>query len=121
METRGVRRRDEHREYMQEWYRRPGNAEKARARSKHWNAISWAKNKALLDTFRADGCRVCGERCSAVLVAHHRDPKLKLFNIGESIRNKVGHARFVAELAKCTCLCHNCHFKFHAGIIELPS
>jgi hypothetical protein len=28
---------------------------------------------------------------------------------------------FIAELAKCICVCENCHRKIHAGVIVLPT
>ena len=69
--------------------------------------------------FRRDGCRLCGEREPLCLAAHHTDPAAKEFNIGEAVANKVGVKRITAELAKCVCLCHNCHAKVHGGIATL--
>lgn len=72
-----------------------------------------------LDDFRSEGCKICGENNKACLIAHHLDPYLKEMNIGDMNRNKVGTPRFKEELAKCICLCANCHMKLHAGELEL--
>ena len=47
------------------------------------------------------------------------DPSSKDFNIGMAQSRKISPARVEAELAKCVCLCMNCHAKVHAGIITL--
>ena len=71
----------------------------------------------VLAAFRANGCRVCGELDACCLVAHHVDPSTKLFTIGRTTR-RVPAVR--AELAKCVCVCHNCHSKIHAGRVTCP-
>src|SRR2546425_4524317 len=51
----------------------------------------------------------CGEWRSECLQFHHRDPKQKEFNVGESIRNGVSLEKLKSEIAKCDVLCANCH------------
>ena len=37
-------------------------------------------------------------------------------NIGNAASHSIGIKRVTAELAKCACLCANCHTKLHAGL-----
>lgn len=74
----------------------------------------------LVGAFRKDGCAACPERDSCCLTAHHVDPAGKDFDIASAMFGKVSIRRLVAELAKCVCLCQNCHAKLHAGRLVLP-
>ena len=80
----------------------------------HYHA---AKNRtrAILSEFRMGGCQACDERDEACLVAHHLDPAVKDAEINRLCAGTGSHARLRKELEKCVCLCHNCHFKLHAG------
>ena len=71
----------------------------------------------LVAKFQEQGCSVCGEKCSACLDAHHIDPDIKDFDIARGIWHKLSIERIKTELAKCVCLCSNCHRKLHAGIV----
>lgn len=107
-------RRLYHREYMREYLRRPGPKKKHAARVAKNNAVYMAVNRAALAVFKKSGCVFCPETDVVCLDAHHRDPREKEFSIGESL-NAVSRARFKKELAKCVCVCSNCHRKLHAG------
>lgn len=75
--------------------------------------------KAIVAEFRALGCALCPEAEPATLCAHHIDPAEKDGLISDMV-DRASESRLRAELAKCVCLCHNCHAKLHAGIISLP-
>lgn len=71
---------------------------------------------------RATGCQVCKREFEPVaLDFHHLAPGDKDSTINALTRNKVGLARLDAELAKCICVCANCHRKIHAGLIDLEA
>ena len=58
-------------------------------------------------------CSKCGyNKCHSSLAFHHKDPKTKLFAIGDgsSTRN---WCKIQNELDKCILLCHNCHSELH--------
>lgn len=76
---------------------------------------------AQIAEFRKNGCAVCPEDSTACMDAHHLDPDSKDFSIGNAARQGFSLASLKEELAKCICLCANCHRKFHAGLIELPA
>ncbi len=79
------------------------------------------KIAGLVAAFKAGGCAACGERTPCCLSAHHRDPADKDFPVGDASTGKKYSARQVeAELAKCVCVCHNCHAKIHAGVAVAP-
>jgi hypothetical protein len=112
------------REYQTGYMRRRYNADaefraviKARTDT---NCIRYRKEKLkLLAQFRANGCMLCGEMTNCCLAAHHRDPSEKKFALGNHVGNRsVMPEKFALELAKCVCLCHNCHAKVHAGVAE---
>jgi hypothetical protein len=69
------------------------------------------------------GCSSCDESHPACLNFHHRDPELKLFEIGGGVvsRSKESIER---EISKCIVLCSNCHdklhFKLRGGVWPLP-
>jgi len=78
-----------------------------------------AEFKVLIAAFRAQGCIVCGELEECCLDAHHVDPSQKDGSIYDMARRGCARSKFEAELAKCVCLCSNCHRKVHAGKIIL--
>jgi hypothetical protein len=60
-------------------------------------------------------CINCGEDDSTCLDFHHIDPKLKEYNISKLGRAHLPDTTILEkELAKCVCLCANCHRKLHA-------
>lgn len=114
---------EEQRRYRREYFRRrrasdPAFKEREKAgakrRKKRWSEES----KELVREFRAAGCRYCGEKTECCLAAHHLDPDAKDFSIAKAISRRLPVNRVAKELAKCVCVCHNCHAKIHAGVIE---
>lgn len=71
------------------------------------------KYAPVMAKFHANGCVKCGEKRVKALDAHHRDPEEKMFNIGHRTAMSVTPEILEAELAKCDCLCANCHRKHH--------
>lgn len=115
-------RRAYHRRYMRDRRRAdPEFREKANDRRRKNDARYREQGKAVIAEFRADGCQLCGEPEECCLSAHHIDPSEKEFTIGNMVRDKMSAAKIAQELEKCICLCHNCHAKVHAGLIELPA
>jgi hypothetical protein len=72
----------------------------------------------LISKFRQNGCIICGEKEPCCLQAHHVRGK-KLYNLGDLTRGRHGVATVEAELAKCVCICANCHCKVHGGVVKL--
>ena len=62
-------------------------------------------------TSRKDVCAICGESRPWVLDFHHVDPSQKDFEISASTSRTEGEID--AEVAKCVCVCSNCHRDFH--------
>ena len=62
-------------------------------------------------TSRKDICVICGESRPWVLDFHHVDPSQKDFDISASTSRTEGEID--AEVAKCVCICSNCHRDFH--------
>ena len=103
-----VRRRENHRRYMKEWY--------ADNKQKHIQYVAnrthelrqWLKElKATLE------CYKCGESHVSCMDFHHRDPKEKEIGISQIFIKGWGKERILEEIAKCDVLCSNCHRKLH--------
>ena len=77
------------------------------------------RNGRSLTIFRAAGCLLCGEAEPVCLCSHHVIPQNKKGEIARMLSTQ-HPARFTEELAKCVCLCANCHAKVHAGLVKLP-
>jgi hypothetical protein len=78
-------------------------------------ATAQGKIREIMTAFRKDGCATCGENHPACLVAHHINPAEKEYEIAKLSHGIGSRKKLVAELQKCICLCHNCHYKLHAG------
>ncbi len=65
------------------------------------------------------GCQVCGETDPVCLEFHHRDPKMKSFNLANNNAGTKPTSVLIEEILKCTILCANCHRKVHAGSFDV--
>lgn len=81
--------------------------EKAKARAEVY--------KSIIAEFRAKGCSFCAESAPCCLQAHHLNPEEKDFSLSNGRSRTPEKIR--EELAKCICVCANCHAKIHAGAI----
>lgn len=83
------------------------NATKSRAR---------ARNRKVVQDYKySKGCERCGyNACVAALDLHHRNPRLKTFELSDGKDRSV--SVILAELAKCDVLCANCHREEHARV-----
>lgn len=110
-------RREKHSEYMKTYLQNPVHKRKHVARIQRNRAAHKIAVAALLADFRKFGCDLCGEKEHCCLSAHHVGKKdfalARAFTLGYSI------TRIKAELAKCMCVCENCHRKVHAGKISI--
>lgn len=64
------------------------------------------RHRKWLEEFRRNGCVICGT--TEHLTAHHVDKRRKKFDIGNA-HYSIGVKTFRAELAKCICVCRECH------------
>ena len=78
-----------------------------------------AECRPLISEFRKEGCRLCTEKDSCCLVAHHTDPKQKELSLGKAYSGRYSVEQIRKELLKCVCLCQNCHHKLHTGKLGL--
>ena len=117
--------RSSRRKYQRDYYRKR-LAEDIEFKAKHLamvrrrDARVRQETRAVLDAFKAGGCKICEEKATCCLSAHHLDPSKKSFSIGESVWSKMSPAKVAEELKKCVCVCENCHRKIHAGLIAIP-
>ncbi len=101
--------------------------EDAAYRARHLQLVKKNKEKnrermrAILDGIRANGCQLCPEREPCCLSFHHVNPAEKQFGVGNYGSRQPSLDNFIAELAKCICVCENCHRKIHAGVLVLPT
>ena len=113
------------REYARNYYHtKLKNNEDFKVKSRQKSRESQRKKKetlhSLVREFRVNGCLICQEQDPSCLQAHHIDPEQKDFSISRARKLGATEDRIRGELAKCVCLCANCHFKVHAGRLSLP-
>jgi hypothetical protein len=112
------------RRYQREYYKRrlladPEFKKRHLAFVRRTDGRAKAKIRSIVAEFRSNGCALCGEMEPACLSAHHVDPTIKEFSVGEALRRRVSAKKLNDELSKCLCVCENCHRKIHAGVIVL--
>lgn len=67
----------------------------------------------IIDDIKSNGCSICGYNdCSASIVFHHVEPKLKSCVIYNAIKTKHSK-RLEEEVGKCVIICKHCHDKIH--------
>lgn len=91
-------------------------AERERLMAKRTPAL-----KLLIAEAKDHGCSVCGETEHITLDFHHVDPSQKSFRVSMGLSRGISTQRLEVEIAKCVVLCANCHRKFHAGLVTLPT
>jgi hypothetical protein len=105
---------EERRAYWNEWH----------ARNKHREdyKMSQAETKKRIrkdlrvwyqDLKKDYQCSRCGIADYRVLDFHHKDPLDKDTEVGNMVRMRVSRKKILAEIAKCDCLCANCHRIVH--------
>jgi hypothetical protein len=114
-------RRAYHKAYMKRYLAKPENKTKHIVRARKNDARYKQQVDQIIAAWKVDGCRLCHEVAVCCLVAHHVDPTGKDFSIGDGRVKKIGPKRIAAELAKCVCLCSNCHAKVHAGLLSIDA
>jgi len=79
------------------------------------NAKQTSKVREFLASIKTKGCVLCGYRkCLMALEFHHVGAD-KEYAVSDTKRSLVATMR---EVAKCVCVCANCHREIHAGMIE---
>lgn len=102
-----------HTKYLRERYRNDPVY-----RAKHLKTVAAANRRKkeeieqMISEFRKNGCSRCPEREPCCLVAHHVNPSQKEILVSRS-KSRTNPKRVAKELAKCLCLCMNCHAKLH--------
>jgi hypothetical protein len=111
-------RRAYHRDYMRRRYNEDAEFRKSHRKRASKNDLRYLqRNRQIVDDWKRErGCLMRWEPEMCCFIAHHRDPATKEFCIAEAVVRRVSEKRLRAELAKCECLCSNCHTKVHAGI-----
>lgn len=79
------------------------------------------RHAEMLQEYKHDkSCLCCDESENICLDFHHVDPTSKSFTVsGQSMGRN--WEQIEQEISKCVLLCSNCHRKFHAGLIDLPT
>ena len=114
-----IARRGYHSQYMRDYLAKPKNRKKHLARVQARKGRQAVLIRELVAAFRATGCQNCPEKEPCCLTAHHLDPKKKDFNLGNAVHRGFSLLKVKRELAKCICLCMNCHAKVHAGKVDI--
>lgn len=97
--------------------RRYDNNESYRSSVKSRSRDRFQVGRQIIEEAKRNGCSLCPERESVCLSFHHTDPNEKDFMMGTGKTRSPEKIR--EEIAKCVVVCHNCHSKIHAGLIDL--
>jgi transcription elongation factor Elf1 len=98
------------------------NRDSIKARNLKYRQSSRIILKARMHEYKSLlGCCVCGEKDSACLDFHHTGSDEKKFSIGKVTTRVHDWSVVMAEIEKCVLLCSNCHRKYHAGHLSLPT
>lgn len=116
---------DEKRKYLREWMKRRRQTDpefKARqyACREKSKAVAQERARQIVAEYQNGGCLLCHETEPVCLTFHHRGDSPKEIGIAQAVNRGWSESKLIGELAKCVCLCANCHRKVHAGHIRLP-
>ena len=107
MTTWNQRNRERYNAAWRKWY--CANAQ----RKIEWQLRRRAAMRAwFLELKATKQCERCGERTVQCLQFHHRDPSQKDIEVSKAVL-AWSRERILAEIAKCSILCANCHLKLH--------
>lgn len=77
------------------------------------------RNRDFVSHYKSEkGCKFCKENSAICLDFHHKDPKIKDWNISIMCNGSSSIETIKAEMKKCIVICSNCHRKLHAGLIS---
>lgn len=77
------------------------------------NAARQAKAEWFDEYKRTQFCAHCGNADHRVLQFHHLNTAEKERAVSDMLRLNMSQKRILAEVAKCACLCGNCHLIVH--------
>lgn len=88
------------------------SVEKIRASNKKARESRRQWYQALMDEKE---CELCGENDPVTLDWHHLDPSQKEYSVARMWKSR-GRQSILDEIAKCQCLCANCHRRVHRDL-----
>ena len=90
--------------YHVNWY-----ANNSETHKRNVKRNSYKFKQRYYEFMQQQSCAECGETRTATLQWDHIDPSTKSFNVSDALRLGYGWDKIMAEIAKCVCLCGNCH------------
>ena len=100
-------------EYNKNYYLKHRNNRKQAIRQKQKDRIKW-----LQDIKLKTGCQKCGyNKCATALQYHHIKSSTKKGNITRWASQARSIKSIMEEMAKCICVCANCHAEIHQEFI----
>lgn len=105
---------EERRAYWNEWHERNKHRKdykEAQAITK--KRIRKERREWFQELKKSLKCERCGIADWRVLDFHHSDPSQKDWEVANMVRSRWSQKRILAEIAKCECLCSNCHRIVH--------
>ena len=104
--------KEKQREYQKLWTRKLPKITKEN-NSQRVNERRNAKRGIIREHKRLTGCFMCGINNPVVLEYHHKDPKLKEYNINYFVAGNWSMKKIQSEVDKCEVVCANCHRIIH--------
>jgi hypothetical protein len=105
---------EERRAYWNDWHERNKHREDyKKAQSETKKRIRKERRDWFQELKKKLKCERCGIDDFRVLDFHHLDPNEKDLEVSNMVRLRWSKKKILAEIAKCQCLCANCHRIVH--------
>ena len=101
---------EERRAYNRDWYSKNKDKESLKIHQKETaKRIRKDRRDWFQDLKKTFKCEKCGIQDHRVLDFHHTDPAKKDMEVSNMVRWRWSKKKILAEIAKCICVCANCH------------
>jgi hypothetical protein len=105
---------EERRAYWKQWYENNKHREDYKAYDRATKKRIRKERVEWFQEFKKTlKCNRCGIQDFRVLDLHHRDPSQKDDEVANLAQRGLSIKKILAEIAKCDCLCANCHRIVH--------
>jgi len=96
-----------------EWYQDNKDHKNRLAQTRVMKLRVW-----LVEMKQGMGCHFCKEDYFRCLEFHHTNSEEKEHNVSDMVANGFGKEAIQREMAKCICVCSNCHRKLHDNVLQ---
>lgn len=105
---------EDRRKYMRLWYSKNKDRKEVKLHQRNTALRIREERKSWFQDLKANlKCEHCSNSDHRVLDFHHLDPSMKDMEVSNMVRLRWSKQKIINEMAKCICLCSNCHRILH--------